>query len=76
MHLFVPYLLNDSKNDLFNDSFFQTPLLREAKLRWLVLFILVLRLIKQSLWAQCFFVYSVTGETAIFIAPKAALSVK
>ncbi len=28
-------------------------------------------LIKQRLWGQCCFVYSVTGETAIFTAPKA-----
>ncbi len=30
----------------------------------------------QSLWAQCCFVYSVTGETAIFTAPKVAPSGK
>ncbi len=33
-------------------------------------------LIKQCLWAQCCFVYSVTGETAIFKAPKVAPSGK
>ncbi len=39
MRLFLPYLLNDSQNDSLNDSFFQTPPLREANLRWLVDFI-------------------------------------
>ncbi len=32
MHLFLPYMLNDS----LKDSFFQTPPVRDATLRWLV----------------------------------------
>ncbi len=47
------------------------PLLRDANLLWLVQFNL-----KQRSWAQCCFVYSINGQTAIFTAPKAAPSGK
>ncbi len=75
MHLFLPYLLND---------FFQTLSLHDTNLRWSVglvsfSFHLAVWLIKQRLWAQCCFVYSVTGvtgKTAVFTAPKAAPSGK
>ncbi len=39
MHFFLPYLLNDSQTIRSNDSFFQTPPVRDANLRWLVDFI-------------------------------------
>ncbi len=38
MHLFLPYCSTTPK-DSFNDSFFQTPPLRDANLQWLVDFI-------------------------------------
>ncbi len=82
MHTFFTLLAQRLPNDSLNDSFFQTPHLRDANLRWLVdlshfHFIMPVMqcLIKQHLWAQCCFVYSVTGET-YFTAPKAAPSGK
>ncbi len=76
MHLVLPYLLNDS-NDLLKEKFFQNPTLHDANLQWLVDFIFISScLIKQSLWVQCCFVYSVTRVTIIFTALKAASSGK
>ncbi len=76
MYLVLPYLLNDS-NDFLKDNFFQNPPLRDANLQWLVNSIFISScLIKQSLWAQCCFVYSVTRVTIIFTALKAASSGK
>ncbi len=68
--LFVQRLSNDS----FKDSFFQTPPLHDANLRWLVP---ISRFhLKSCLWAQCCFVYSCYWGTAIVNAPKAAPSGK
>ncbi len=71
MHLFLPYLLKDSQTI---GSFFQTPPLRDANLRWLVWFVDFISisscLIKQHLWVQCCFVSSVTGETTILPLQK------
>ncbi len=39
MHLFLPYLLNDSQTIRSDINFSQTPPLRDANLRWLVDFI-------------------------------------
>ncbi len=82
VHSFITLLAQRLPNDSLNDSFFQTPHLRDTNLRWLVdlshfHFIMPVMqcLIKQHLWAQCCFVYSVTGET-YFTAPKAAPSGK
>ncbi len=77
IHLFLPYLLNHS----LNDSFLQTPPLRDATIcgDWSDLshfHVIVPVTSCQCLWVQCCFVYSVTGENAIFTAPKAAPSCK
>ncbi len=62
--------------DSLNDSFLQTPPLRDANLRWLVwldsfsFHHACNAWLKQLLWAQCCFVYSVTRETAIFTLQK------
>ncbi len=68
MHLFLPYLLNDSQT-IRSTIHFSKPLLCMTLIcgdwsDWLISFSR----------AQCCFVYSVTGETAIVNAPKAAPS--
>ncbi len=81
MHLFLPYLLNDSQT-IRSTIHFSKPLLCVKLIcgDWSIGLIFISSclwcLIKQHLWAQCCFVYSVTGETAILPAPKAAPSGK
>ncbi len=64
MHLFLPYLLSDSqtiRSTINFSKFFPA-------WRWSAL---IGRFnLKQCLWAQCYFVYSVTVETDIFNATK------
>ncbi len=77
MHLFLPYFLNNSQT-IHSAIHFSKALLCVTLIccDWSIglLYHLVSRviLIKQCLWVQCCFVYSVTGETAIFTAPKVA----
>ncbi len=59
MHLFLP--TQRLPNDSLNDSFFQTPPLRDANLRWLVD------------WSHFHFIMSVMSDKVVFVECSAAL---
>ncbi len=80
MHSFLPYLLNDSQTIrstiYFSKSLLCVTLICGDWCDWSHFHFIMPVPDKQVLWAQCCFVYSVTGETAIFTAPVGHLVAK